>query len=63
MMAETRHQRLAHANALIAAISRHGRRFFHDRASGRTGRPEDYDRATTRPEPSSAPPLDDDIPF
>lgn len=30
--------RLGHANALIQAISRHGRRFFYNATSGTTGR-------------------------
>ncbi|WAC26378.1 hypothetical protein [Ancylobacter sp. SL191] len=38
MTIETPRQRLTHANALIAAISRHGRRFFHDTRSGRIAR-------------------------
>lgn len=33
-------ERLEHANALIAVISRHGRRFFYSATSGATGRLE-----------------------
>lgn len=33
-------ERLGHANALIQAISRHGRRFFYSATSGATGRLE-----------------------
>lgn len=38
MKTETPRQRVAHANDLIAAISRHGRRFFYDADRGRVAR-------------------------
>ncbi len=38
MTVETPRQRLTHANDLIAAVSRHGRRFFYDADRGRVAR-------------------------